>query len=149
MSNLKEDLASLKIDHSERGGGGRKGRWIIGALLIVALGGGGWYWSTRLQAAPVKVATVAVKASGGSGAGAVLNASGYVTARRRATVSSKVTGKVVQIFVEEGQAVRQGQVLARLDDSQARAQLAYAQAEVVGRAGRAPRRIRRGSTKRS
>lgn len=129
MSNLKKDLESLKIDHSERGGGGRKGAWII-AVLVIAVAGGGWYWSTRLQAAPVKVAAVAAKAAGGSAAGAVLNASGYVTARRRATVSSKVTGKVVQIFVEEGQAVRQGQVLARLDDSQARAELALAQAQV-------------------
>ena len=55
--------------------------------------------------------------SGAAGApNAVLNASGYVTARRRATVSSKVTGKVLEVFVEEGKAVR-GQVLARLDDS--------------------------------
>ena len=47
----------------------------------------------------------------------MLNASGYVTARRRATVSSKITGKVVEVNVEEGMAVTQGQVLARLDDS--------------------------------
>ncbi len=51
----------------------------------------------------------------------VLNASGYVTARRRATVSSKVTGKLVEVNVEEGMAVREGQVLARLDDSTVRA----------------------------
>jgi RND family efflux transporter MFP subunit len=62
--------------------------------------------------------------------GTVLNASGYVTARRRATVSSKITGKVVEVNVEEGMAVRRGQVLARLDDSIARAQLALAQAEL-------------------
>jgi biotin carboxyl carrier protein len=47
----------------------------------------------------------------------VLNASGYVTARRRATVSSKITGKIVEVNVEEGMAVREGQVLARLDDA--------------------------------
>ncbi|MBA2259247.1 MAG: efflux RND transporter periplasmic adaptor subunit [Acidobacteria bacterium] len=131
MSNLKENLASLRIDHSDRGGGLRKGPWIIAVALIATVAAGGWYWSVRLQAAPVKVASVAVKTSGGSSPGAVLNASGYVTARRRATVSSKVTGKVVEVFIEEGQAVRQGQVLARLDDSQARAQLAYAQAQVA------------------
>ena len=56
----------------------------------------------------------------------MLNASGYVTARRRATVSSKVTGKVLEVFVEEGMAVKKGQVLARLDDSQMRAALAVA-----------------------
>jgi RND family efflux transporter MFP subunit len=61
----------------------------------------------------------------------VLNASGYVTARRRATVSSKVTGKVLEVFVEEGKAVRRGQVLARLDDSQIRSALQVAQAQLA------------------
>jgi RND family efflux transporter MFP subunit len=60
---------------------------------------------------------------------AVLNASGYVTARRRATVSSKITGKVVEVNVEEGMAVKEGQILARLDDSTARASLALAEAQ--------------------
>jgi len=60
----------------------------------------------------------------------VLNASGYVTARRRATVSSKVTGKVLEVYVEEGKAVRKGQVLATLDDSQVRAALAVSQAQL-------------------
>jgi RND family efflux transporter MFP subunit len=54
-----------------------------------------------------------------------------VVARRRATVSSKVTGKVLEVFVEEGKAIRKGQVLARLDDSQIRASLAVAQAQLV------------------
>jgi RND family efflux transporter MFP subunit len=61
----------------------------------------------------------------------VLNASGYVTARRRATVSSKVTGKVIEVNVEEGMAVRRGQVLARLDDSQTRAELALAESQLA------------------
>ena len=60
----------------------------------------------------------------------VLNASGYVTARRRATVSSKVTGKVVEVNVEEGMAVREGQVLARLDDASVRATMALAKAQL-------------------
>ena len=54
-----------------------------------------------------------------------------MTARRRATVSSKVTGKVLEVFVEEGKAVRKGQVLARLDDSQIRAALAVAEAQLA------------------
>ncbi len=78
---------------------------------------------------PVHVASVTADAAG-AGAGTVLNASGYVTARRRATVSSKVTGKVVEVFVEEGKSIREGQVLARLDDSQARAALALAEAQL-------------------
>jgi RND family efflux transporter MFP subunit len=65
-----------------------------------------------------------------SGSTTVLNASGYVTARRQATVSSKVTGKVVEVFIEEGQPVRKGQVLARLDDSQIRAALDVVRAQL-------------------
>jgi RND family efflux transporter MFP subunit len=60
----------------------------------------------------------------------VLNASGYVTARRRATVSSKVTGKVIEVNVEEGMAVREGQVLARLDDSSLQAALRLYRAQL-------------------
>jgi HlyD family secretion protein len=132
LANLKDDLAALRIDQAERGGGaGRPGLWITAVLIVAGLGLGGWYWTTKLQAAPVKVATAdAASGSSASAAGAVLNASGYVTARRRATVSSKVTGKVTHIYIEEGQSVRQGQVLARLDDSQTRAQLAFAEAQL-------------------
>jgi multidrug efflux pump subunit AcrA (membrane-fusion protein) len=60
----------------------------------------------------------------------VLNASGYVTARRSATVSSKVTGKVVEVLVEEGMKVEEGQVLARLDSSNVEASLRLAEAQL-------------------
>jgi RND family efflux transporter MFP subunit len=130
LSNLKENLAALRIDQSERAQTGRTAIWVTLVVIVIALGAAGWYWTSRLQAASVRVASVTAKTSA-SGPGAVLNASGYVTARRRATVSSKVTGKVVEIFIEEGQSVRQGQVLARLDDSQARAALAFAQAQLT------------------
>lgn len=123
-----EELSSLKIDQSARAGNSRRGLWIT-LIVIAAAIGGGWYWATAVRAVPVRVATVTAK-SGGAAPGAVLNASGYVTARRRATVSSKVTGKVVEMFVEEGKNVRVGQVLARLDDSQARAALALAEAQL-------------------
>ena len=130
MANLKEDLAALRIDHSERAQTGRTGLWVAVVLLLLVVSAGGWYWATSVQAAAVRVAPVAVK-SASAGPGAVLNASGYVTARRRATVSSKVTGKVVEIFIEEGQAVKAGQVLARLDDSQARAEMSLAEARLA------------------
>ena len=130
MANLKEDLAALRIDHSERAQTNRTGLWIVLAVLLLAAGSAGWYWTTRVQAASVRVAPVTAK-SAAAGPGAVLNASGYVTARRRATVSSKVTGKVLEIFIEEGQAVKAGQVLARLDDSQARAEMALSEARLA------------------
>lgn len=130
MSNLK-DLDALRIDHSERANSGRKGLWITLVVGLALLGAAGWHWATRMQAATVKVAAVVTKSGANAGPGAVLNASGYVTARRRATVSSKVTGKVTEIFIEEGQTVRAGQVLARLDDSQTRAALNLAQAQLA------------------
>jgi HlyD family secretion protein len=129
VANLKDDLASLRIEHTARGGGSRRGVWIGLAILAIAAAAGGWFWTTRVDAAPVKTATVTAR-TGGAAAGAVLNASGYVTARRRATVSSKVTGKVLEVFVEEGKAVRKGQVLATLDDSQVRAALAVGEAQL-------------------
>src|SRR4029078_3256707 len=122
LPNLKDDQASLRIDQTARAGGGRRGLWITAVIALIVVAVAGWAWSTRVDA--IAVHTTAVKAeSGGPAAGAVLNASGYVTARRRATVSSKVTGKVLEVFVEEGKAVRRGQVLARLDASQVRAAL--------------------------
>jgi RND family efflux transporter MFP subunit len=66
-----------------------------------------------------------------TGGGTVLNASGYVTARRRATVSSKVTGRVVEVLVEEGMPVRKGQVLARLDATTAQRYFSLAEAELL------------------
>ena len=80
-------------------------------------------WFNRERPIEVEVSAVTERAAGTQAS--VLNASGYVTARRRATVSSKVTGKLIEVNVEEGMAVREGQVLARLDDSH-RARLAGA-----------------------
>jgi RND family efflux transporter MFP subunit len=131
VATLKDDLAALKIDQSDRAGSTRKGVWIGVVLLGLGAAAVGWYWTYARSVITVRVAAAEVQSGKSAGAGAVLDASGYVTARRRATVSSKVTGKVVEIFVEEGQSVRQGQVLARLDDSQTRAQLAFAEAQLA------------------
>ena len=94
---------------------------------MAGAGTGVWFWLTRERRTEVQVATVVERATGAQAA--VLNATGYVTARRRATVSSKITGKVVEVNVEEGMAVREGQVLARLDDANARAALLLAEAQ--------------------
>jgi RND family efflux transporter MFP subunit len=61
----------------------------------------------------------------------ILDASGYVTARRQATVSAKITGKVAEVLIEEGMRVKEGDVLARLDDTEAKAQLALAKAQLT------------------
>jgi RND family efflux transporter MFP subunit len=130
LPNLKDELASLHIDHSSRAGSSKRGVWITVLILLIVVAVAGWAWSTRVDAVPVKTTLVRAETGGGAAVGAVLNASGYVTARRRATVSSKVTGKVLEVFVEEGRAVHKGQVLAKLDDSQVRAALAVAEAQL-------------------
>jgi len=81
----------------------------------------------RKPAKEVRVASATPVAA--ESRGAVLNASGYVTARRQATVSSKVTGKVIEVHVEEGMQVKEGQELARLDNSMSSRNLALAEAE--------------------
>jgi RND family efflux transporter MFP subunit len=128
MSDLKRDLDALRIEREpERP---RLGRWIVWSGLIVVLataGFGAWRWFTRERPIEVQLATVTMRPAGTQAA--VLNASGYVTARRRATVSSKITGKVVEVNIEEGRRVAEGQVLARLDDSTPRAALALAEAQ--------------------
>jgi RND family efflux transporter MFP subunit len=133
MNDISRDLAALRIPHEERGGGRRAPIGIIVTVLVLLAlaGGGAWYWATALQAASVKVVEATVKAGGPSAAGAVLNASGYVVARRRATVSSKVTGKVMDVLIEEGHPVKAGQILAHLDDTQPRAALALAEAQLA------------------
>lgn len=103
-------------------------RWLIIVPLLLILAAGIAWAFTRSRAAEVKVTQVHAVAAG-SGGGAVLNASGYVTARRQATVSSKVTGKVIEILIEEGMQVTEGQVLARLDASFASRGVNLARAE--------------------
>src|SRR6187551_1573797 len=118
-----DELSALKIEREPETRPAP--RWIKWVILLVIVGGASaaaWKYVNRERPAEVEVATVSERAAGTQAA--VLNASGYVTARRRATVSSKVTGKVTEVNVEEGMAVREGQVLARLDDSQFRASLA-------------------------
>jgi RND family efflux transporter MFP subunit len=128
VNDLKQDLAALRIDRQpDRPGIGRWIAWVVLLLLLVGGGAGVWAWVTRERPVEVQVATAAERADGVQAA--VLNASGYVTARRRATVSSKITGKVVEVNVEEGMVVKEGQVLARLDDANARAALLLAEAQ--------------------
>jgi RND family efflux transporter MFP subunit len=130
MTSEKPSLEGLRIDRSgmeDRRGSGWK-LWLSLAVVLLVIAGGAWAWLRLPRAAEVRTAIARTVSSGGA-AGAVLDASGYVTARRQATVSSKVTGKVTEILVEEGMAVREGQVLARLDDVTARKQLSLSEAQ--------------------
>ena len=125
MSDTKTALDGLRIEREQDfEPRPRWGRILVWLVLLAAAAGGAWWFLNR----PVPVRTVAARAADVSGPRTLLNASGYVTARREATVSSKITGKVMEVFLEEGQRVEQGQVLARLDDSNVKAGLAYAEA---------------------
>ena len=113
-------LDSLRIERNNEpanSGPGSLYKWIVIGVLVLAVGVG-LYALFRNKAIEVETATAVQSSSGGSSGGAaVLNASGYVVARRQATVSSKVTGKVAEVLIEEGMAVKEGQLLARLDDT--------------------------------
>jgi RND family efflux transporter MFP subunit len=125
VDDKKELLSALAIDDREREVSGGISRYLVtgfGALVLAAIA---WFWLLPIDS-PVPVDTaVAEKASAGvqTQSATVLNASGFVTARRKATVSSKITGKVLNIFIEEGLYVEQGYLLATLDDSVQRANL--------------------------
>ncbi|WP_449425897.1 efflux RND transporter periplasmic adaptor subunit [Rhodanobacter lindaniclasticus] len=129
-----ELLKELRIGRHQRedhGGAGARWPWIIGALVVVLLlvGAGGWFWLGQ-RALPVQVAQ-AVSLSADRDAGAVLQATGYVTARRQATVSAQITGTLTAVLIEEGDRVVEGQVLARLDDSAYKAGLETARAQAA------------------
>lgn len=130
MTDKSDLLGQLKIDRS-----GMPVRetspWLyagpalaVGAAVVL-------YFLLRPSDA-LAVRAVTVQAISGAAAPAsVLDASGYVVARRQATVSSKVTGKVMEVLIEEGNSVKAGQVLARIDDSNTRAQLDLAQSQLL------------------
>ena len=128
MTDLQQDLASLRLEREPDSRASRRWiGWVVLAVLVIAAGAGVWWWLSRERPIEVEIATVSSRQAGSQAA--VLNATGYVTARRRATVSSKITGKVVQVNIEEGMSVREGQVLARLDDETQRASVALAEAQ--------------------
>ena len=127
MPDTKDLLKELRIDRSPEDRKVGSWLWLLLAIPVV-LALGGWWWWGSAQAATVR--TAAVREGAAAQAAPVLNASGYVTARRRATVSSKITGKVVEVLVEEGMRVREGQLLARLDAATARVNLALDEAQL-------------------
>src|SRR5262245_35150605 len=100
IDDLKQDLAELRIAREPERPARPWLKWVVAVVLLAAAGAGIWRWMGRERPVEVEAAVVTERAAGTEAA--VLNASGYVTARRRATVSSKVTGKVVEVNVEEG-----------------------------------------------
>jgi RND family efflux transporter MFP subunit len=123
----RADLSGLRIEERVRPAGtGRRTRLVAGTVLvIVAIGAA--FLAFRSRAAVVTVAEA--REAGDPAAIALLNASGYITPRRRATVAAKITARVVDVYVDEGMVVTEGQLLARLDDADAQRRLQAARAQ--------------------
>ena len=134
LDDKSSQLRRLRIDRTEAPVRGSSRLWWVlgGILLLAAAGAGAWLLLERPAAVSIRVAVARKAAAGDSPvAGAsLLDASGYVVARRQATVSAKITGKVTEVLIEEGQHVDRDEVVGRLDDSNARAALDQAQAQV-------------------
>lgn len=129
MAPEKQTLDSLRINRPTRNAEAKAiWPWVVLLAVLLLFGGGAWWF---LRSGPVEVETVVVREGASGGQRTLLNASGYVVARRDATVSSKVTGKVVEVLVEEGMRVEEGQILARLDASNVKTSLNLAQAQIA------------------
>ena len=132
MSEREDLLNNLKIDRTKvpdtEDSSSRK--FILLGIAIVIVGSFSWIFLSEEELKEVTTFTVKSLQMSDSSATSILDASGYVVARRRATVSSKMTGKVMKVFIEEGMYVEEGQLLAQLDDSTMIADLNYSQSQL-------------------
>ena len=127
MNPDKSTLDELRIDRPSAPRGKLRAAPVATALVILGTAVGVYLWFNRTK--PAVVRTITVQEPGSGRDKTLLNASGYVTARSKATVSAKITGKVVEVLVEEGMKVEAGQVLARLDSSNVEKSLHLAEAQ--------------------
>jgi len=128
MSADRQTLDELRIDRAAAPRSRRPVAIVLVVLTIVIAAVGAVWWFSRTKAVLVRTVLVQQPTSGSDRT--LLNASGYVTARRESTVSSKVTGKVIEVLVEEGMKVEAGQVLARIDSINVEKSLHLAEAHV-------------------
>jgi RND family efflux transporter MFP subunit len=132
MSSAKPSLNDLRIDRGPEQARSSGTPWLRYVVVIIIIGlavGAAVFLKGRTEVVEVQT-VLARQAGGGSADRTVLNATGYVTARRKATVSAKTTGKVVDVLIEEGMKVKDGQTLARLDDLNVKTGLDVAQAQL-------------------
>lgn len=130
-ADLLKELRIEKHQREDHGQGPGRWPWIVGGILglLVLAGLGGWL---LLGKRAVEVQTAQAQSTASSAAaGAVLQATGYVTARRQATVSAQITGTLTEVLIEEGDHVKKGQIVARLDDAQYKAALDAARTQAA------------------
>ena len=133
MSNNDTLIDRLRIDDADREQATTRWLWpvIVISLLGVAIAAA-WVWYNASRAVEVEVVRpVMIETSGNRPVASVLDASGFVVARRQATVAAEVTGKLTEVLVEEGMRVEQGQVLARIDDATEQARLDLSRARLA------------------
>ncbi len=129
MPLAKEKLDQLRLHRPAAAPRAPRTALVVTVVLLVAIAAAAWWWWQRPR--PIAVETIQARALDSGNATTLLNASGYVTARRAATVSSKVTGRVIEVMIEEGMEVDEGQVLARVDGSNVEASLRLAEAQLA------------------
>ncbi|WP_206957726.1 efflux RND transporter periplasmic adaptor subunit [Trinickia acidisoli] len=136
MTDKSELLRQLRIDREDRPAHtapSRRWWWLAGLLVLLIAIAAGLFFGLH-AAVPAVQAVVARPVATGAGpesGTSILDASGYVVARRQATVSAKITGKLDQLFIEEGVHVKEGDIVAKLDDRNATAALLQAKAAVT------------------
>ena len=130
MNDTSDRISALKIDRdtSTTGSGASRAWLFVASVLIVAAIAWWMFFRPNIGVVAVEIDTARRPPSVGA-ASSVLDASVYVVARRQATVSSKLTGKVEEVLVEEGMRVEKDQIVARLDDATQQAQLELAMAQ--------------------
>jgi HlyD family secretion protein len=136
MGDLKNDLASLRINREPQKRG-RWGLWIVLLLVVAAISAAGMYIVrtkpelTSFAAVEVEPVQASVQTTSGPRAGTpILTASGYLVARHQSVISSKIQGRLSGLYVEEGSYVKQGQVIARLEDTDYKASIVKAKADI-------------------
>ncbi len=121
------DLNRLRIDRDLKRPSSTGWKTFLYVLIMAVIASGGWIWWSKNRTEAVMITEV--QQVGGRQQASVLNASGYVTPRQRATVAAKITGSVTELFAEEGMKVHKGQILARLDSVDAGRELEVAMAD--------------------
>lgn len=130
MDDKSALLNQLRIDRGGQSAPSRAGKlWLAGIIAVLGMAAiGAWFWS---RPGAVRVHAASAQAiAGGASAGSILDASGYVVARRQATVASKITARMVELDIEEGDHVKAGQIIAKLDDTNIRAALNQSSAQL-------------------
>jgi HlyD family secretion protein len=124
------DLSSLRIDDRSRKSGntGKRLGWLAACLVVLLAGAAAAY---RMKDPKPVVEVTTARSAANAPVQALLNASGYVTPRRRSSVAAKITGKVIEVDTDEGMHVKEGQIIARLDCSESDAALASAKADRI------------------